>query len=145
MGKIGARIIGALKGGDTIKSTLEGAGEFAKDLRSAITGEITPEKKAEIEHKTLDIEAAIRVAQAEVNKAEAQHKSIFVAGWRPFIGWVCGLALLYNFLVAPLVSQFTKLSMVALDIGPLITLLVGMLGIAGLRTLEKSNGTHNNH
>lgn len=133
------------KGGDTIRGTLEGAGTLAKDLRSAITGDISPEKKAEIEAKTLQLESSITKAQLAINQAEAQHPSIFVAGWRPFIGWTCGLALLYNFLVAPLLSQFTKLTMVPLDIGPLITLLIGMLGIAGLRTVEKANGTQAVH
>ena len=131
--------------GETIKGTLEGVGTLATDIRSAITGEISPEAKAELEAKTLQIESKILMAQAEINKAEAQHASLFVSGWRPFIGWVCGTALLYNFLVAPLVSQFSKLAMLPLDIGPLITLLIGMLGIAGLRTVEKANGTQGNH
>jgi len=132
-------------GGNTIKSTLEGVGALATDIRSAITGDISPEAKTELEAKTLQIESKILIAQTEINKAEAKHTNLFVSGWRPFIGWTCGAALLYNFLIAPLVSQFSELEMLPLDIGPLITLLVGMLGIAGLRSVEKANGVQANH
>lgn len=78
-----AKLLGLNSGGNSA------LGEFAKDLREAIKGkEIDPEKAL----KLIEI-------QNEVNKIEAQHRSIFVAGWRPFIGWVCGLALLYNFII----------------------------------------------
>ena len=103
-------------------------GEFAKDLREAIKGkEIDPEKAL----KLIEI-------QNEVNKIEAQHRSIFVAGWRPFIGWVCGLALLYNFIVRDLVAWVSPSIMPpALQMEHLLTVLMGMLGLGGLRTYEK--------
>jgi len=103
-------------------------GEFAKDLREAIKGkEIDPEKAL----KLIEI-------QNEVNKIEAQHRSIFVAGWRPFIGWVCGLALLYNFIVRDLVAWVSPSIMPpALQMEHLLTVLMGMLGLGGLRTFEK--------
>ena len=103
-------------------------GEFAKDLREAIKGkEIDPEKAL----KLIEI-------QNEVNKIEAQHRSIFVAGWRPFIGWVCGLALLYNFIVRDLVAWISPSIMPpALQMEHLLTVLMGMLGLGGLRTFEK--------
>ena len=86
------------------------------------------------------------MAQVEVNKAEAQHKSIFVAGWRPFVGWVCGLALCYHFILAPLIIFGTAYAGVPtpelpeFDMGSLMTVLMGMLGLGGLRTFEKSKG-----
>jgi hypothetical protein len=137
-------------GGDLIKGGLEGLGGLAKDLRGAITGEISPEKKAEIETKILDIEATAKNLQAQINIEEAKHKSIFVAGWRPFIGWTCGVALAYNYVITPLAVQLASLwnktlALAPLDIGSLITLLIGMLGIAGLRTIEKNNGTSSVH
>ena len=103
-------------------------GEFAKDLREAIKGkEIDPEKAL----KLIEI-------QNEVNKIEAQHRSIFVAGWRPFIGWVCGLALLYNFIIRDLVAWVSPGIMPpALQMEHLLTVLMGMLGLGGLRTFEK--------
>ena len=77
--------------------------------------------------------------QMEINKVEAANPSLFVSGWRPFIGWVCGLGLLYQFLLYPaLVGYLTKLQ--ALDIGTLLTLLTGMLGLGALRTQEKLGG-----
>lgn len=80
------------------------------------------------------------MAQIEVNKAEAQHASIFVAGWRPFIGWVCGWALAYHFIAQPVIVLFTDLKTPQFDMGTLTTILMGMLGLGGLRTFEKAKG-----
>lgn len=82
------------------------------------------------------------LAQLEVNKAEASHKSIFVAGWRPFVGWVCGVALAYHFILAPLIQFGFALSgfdqeLPEFDFSQLSTVLMGMLGLGGLRTFEK--------
>jgi hypothetical protein len=84
--------------------------------------------------------------QLEINKAEASHRSIFVAGWRPFVGWTCGVALAYHFIVAPLVlfaAAFAGVEIPTLpefDMGSLLTVLMGMLGLGGLRTFEKFKG-----
>jgi hypothetical protein len=84
--------------------------------------------------------------QLEINKIEAGHQSIFVAGWRPFIGWVCGSALVMHYLVLPLVVWVAFLAgydlgeAPKLDIGDLMVLLTGMLGLGGLRTYEKRIG-----
>ena len=84
--------------------------------------------------------------QLEINKAEAGHKSIFVAGWRPFIGWTCGVALAWHFVIAPFIMFFSAyfgLDMPALpdfDMGSLLTVLMGVLGLGGLRTFEKYKG-----
>jgi hypothetical protein len=84
--------------------------------------------------------------QLEINKAEAQHKSIFVAGWRPFIGWTCGIALAWHFVLQPLIMflsvlfGFTLPELPAFDMGSLMTVLMGMLGLGGLRTYEKQKG-----
>jgi hypothetical protein len=117
-----AKLLGLNSGGNSA------LGEFAKDLREAIKGkEIDPEKAL----KLIEI-------QNEVNKIEAQHRSIFVAGWRPFIGWVCGLALLYNFIIRDLVAWVSPNIMPpALQMEHLLTVLMGMLGLGGLRTYEK--------
>ena len=82
--------------------------------------------------------------QLEINKIEAANPSLFVSGWRPLIGWICGVAVLYSFLGQPLLSwassNFGFTSPPGLDMGTLITLLGGMLGLSGLRTAEKING-----
>lgn len=80
--------------------------------------------------------------QIEVNKIEAQHGSKWVAGWRPFVGWCCGSALAYNFILQPfllvLLGAFNvDIVPPTLDIGQLITILLGMLGLSSMRTFEK--------
>jgi len=81
--------------------------------------------------------------QLEINKAEAQHKSLFVAGWRPFIGWTCGVALAWHFVLAPFTMFICAYLNVVIpelpqfDMGSLMTVLMGMLGLGGLRTFEK--------
>jgi hypothetical protein len=86
------------------------------------------------------------MAQAEVNRAEAQHRNIWVAGWRPFIGWVCGAALAWHFVLAPVVlfvaawADVQLSTLPAFDMDSLMTVLLGMLGLGGLRTFEKHKG-----
>ncbi len=85
------------------------------------------------------------MGQLEVNKAEAAHASLFVAGWRPFIGWVCGCAFAFTYIVKPYIfpwfyAYFPELATFpSMDDG-LMELTMGMLGIAGLRSWEKSKG-----
>jgi hypothetical protein len=86
------------------------------------------------------------MAQVAVNQAEAKHRSIFVAGWRPFIGWTCGFALAYHFILAPLILFGVSVAgaeipeLPVFDMDSLMTVLLGMLGLGGLRTYEKSKG-----
>lgn len=72
------------------------------------------------------------MAQIDVNKTEAAHKNLFVSGWRPALGWVCVLALGNNYLIVPYWADA-----VALDTGEIMPLILGMLGLAGARTVEK--------
>tara|TARA_R110000803_G_scaffold73775_2_gene137643 strand:+ start:407 stop:790 length:384 start_codon:yes stop_codon:yes gene_type:complete len=74
--------------------------------------------------------------QLEVNKVEAAHKSLFVAGWRPAIGWICGLALMYSTLIAPILSIWLVVPPV--DSSLLTSVLMGMLGLGAMRTVEKT-------
>ncbi len=86
------------------------------------------------------------LAQIELNKIEAGHRSIFVAGWRPFIGWVCGFALAYNFVIRDLIAWVmvntgaTASLPPDLAMGELMTVLLGMLGLGAFRTVEKFGG-----
>ena len=89
---------------------------------------------------------AIVQGQLEINKQEAQHGSRFVAGWRPFVGWVCGTALGWNFILYPITQWGAFLfgvdlsGMPQLEMAELMTVLLGMLGLGGLRTYEKRVG-----
>ena len=100
--------------------------------------------KAEIAMMQAKGELDLMLGQIDINKSEAQHSSVFVAGWRPFIGWVCGLALAYEYLMLPL---FSWLSLNAgwqqpphLVMDGMMELVLAMLGVAGLRTFEKYKG-----
>lgn len=85
-------------------------------------------------------ELAAMLAQTEINKVEAASSSVFVAGWRPAIGWVCAMAMGYQYLLRPfLVAYHPALAFPGLD-DNLWQLLAGMLGLGGLRTFEKVNG-----
>lgn len=109
-----------------------------KDQKNALAHEIATlaEKQA---HQA-------QLAQIEVNKVEAQHRSIFVSGWRPFVGWVTAAALAWHFLVAPIVLFTATLVGIEIpelpefDMETLTTILLGMLGLGGLRSFEKFKG-----
>jgi hypothetical protein len=84
----------------------------------------------------------INKAQLEVNKVEAGHTSLFVAGWRPFVGWTCGVALCYHFVLQPflvflLYSSGYQMDLPVFDMTTLTTILMGLLGLGGLRSYEK--------
>lgn len=132
-------------GGNVVKGTLEGAGSLARDVRAAVTGQIDPEKQAELQAKAAEIEASIATAQAEINKAEAGHASLFVAGARPAVLWVCVLALLYNFVVRPLAVGFGVADMPEIDAGSLWPIMGGVLGLGGMRSWEKAKGVNDRH
>lgn len=89
---------------------------------------------------------SLMLENIKVNAAESLHKSVFVAGWRPFIGWICGVALLYNYILMPFIVWFVTCfypdtpAMPGLDMTELLILLGGMLGIAGLRSREITQG-----
>jgi len=116
-------LLGLLKGGDSRKSV---AGNLAWEIREAIKG------------KELDPNQLIEI-QTKINEIEAGHRTVFVAGWRPFIGWVCGVALAYNFVIRDLFIWALNPETVppALQMEHLMTVLLGMLGLGGLRTFEK--------
>jgi hypothetical protein len=100
------------------------------------------QQSGELAQLTADTDLA--KGQLGVNQAEAANPNLFVSGWRPFIGWICGAGLGYAFLVrpiaGPLAQKYLGAPMDALDMGTLGTLLFGMLGLGGMRTVEKING-----
>lgn len=83
--------------------------------------------------------------QLEVNKVEAGNGSVFTSGWRPFVGWTCGAAFAYKFVLAPfivlgLTAAGHPISLPVLDFTEMSTILLGMLGLGGMRTVEKIKG-----
>ena len=109
-----------------------------KDQKSALAHEIATMGERHAQESLL--------AQLEINKAEAASGSLFKGGWRPFVGWICGFALLYHFILSPMIIFIITLTGATIpplpefDMGSLMTVLLGMLGIGGLRTFEKQKG-----
>ena len=83
------------------------------------------------------------IAQIEVNRQEASSASLFVAGWRPGAGWVCVAAMANNFILIPYGSAF-GLDLVPLDLEYMMPVLLGMLGLGGMRSYDKRNGVERN-
>lgn len=93
----------------------------------------------------LDADLRLATGQQEVNKVEAASASLFVAGWRPFIGWVCGAAFAFKFIGGPLAVVLMAMAghpitLPEFDFTEMSTVLLGMLGLGGLRTIEKVRG-----
>lgn len=99
---------------------------------------------AAMEEMRIKGEFELVLGQLQINAEEAKSSSVFVAGWRPFIGWVCGVALGYYYVAQPfLIWGFSifdiNTTMPTLELGELMTLLLGMLGLAGMRSYDKQS------
>jgi hypothetical protein len=122
---------------------ITGIGSVA-DLASNVINKIWPDKS---EQEKQQLAAAVMVIQGqlEINKTEAANPSVFVSGWRPAIGWVCGAACAWNWVGLPIAKTALllagyKLELSAAELGEMMPILLGMLGLGGLRTIEKLNG-----
>lgn len=126
-----------------IGSIIESVGKVAGDL---IT---TDKEKMQLEIENRKLDQALDLAQIEVNKIEAASSSLFTSGWRPYIGWGCGTAFLYSAMFEPImrfVAQVVfdyKGPFPQLDTNLTMQVLLGMLGLAGMRSYEKSKGVAN--
>ena len=103
------------------------------------------EAKEQLEHELVTTANTALLAQLEINKTEAAHRSWWVAGWRPFLGWTCGLGVFWAFLGHPLAVWVMTLAGIdvalpEIDSERLLELVTAMLGLAGLRTFEKTRG-----
>jgi Holin of 3TMs, for gene-transfer release len=128
------------------KDIVAGLAEPVTDLISeAITDK---DKAAELAHQITTMIAnnahAQVIGQLAINKAEAESESLFKGGWRPAAGWCCVAGMAINFLVIPLfgpiLDAYTKMNMEPLDLTVMLPVLLGMLGLGGLRTIDKKNG-----
>jgi len=91
------------------------------------------------------IEARLKEKQMDINAVEAGHRSIFIAGWRPALGWISALSVGYVYLFQPFIVMGLKIAgsdveLPTLDLSQLMPLILGMLGLGGLRTIEKAKG-----
>lgn len=122
---------------------LTGIGAVA-DLATGVINKIWPDKS---EQEKQELAAAVMVVQGQIatNTEEAKSPSVFVSGWRPFIGWVCGSACAWNWIGLPIASLGLRLAGVTVELAPaslteMMPILLGMLGLGGLRTFEKVQG-----
>lgn len=120
----------------------------AATLLTDVIDRIFPDKdaqaaqRAELMLKAQQIDAELAQSQLAVNQAEAANNSIFVAGWRPFVGWVCGSAFAYHYVLQPFLGFLManaghQVILPAFDMSALSEVLMGMLGLGALRTTEK--------
>ncbi len=134
------KIFGSIVGGGVV-STAEGVANIIDQFVE------TDDEKRAAEVIKAKMMMKPSLAQIELNKIEAGHRSIFVAGWRPFIGWVCGFALLWHFILFdfltwitvnffPQVTELPELS----GTETLVTVLLSLLGLGAMRTAEKFGG-----
>lgn len=121
------------------------------EIGARLLDKIIPDKdarekaQAELFKAAQDQEFQLALGQLKVNEAEASNPNMFVAGWRPFIGWTCGIGLVYNFIVYPLLLWGVAVYGAQITPPPLFSdnlleLVLGMLGLGALRTYEKWKG-----
>jgi len=122
---------------------ITGLGSVSELVNTAIN-KIWPDKT---EAEKQQLAAAVMVVQGQIdtNKVEAANPSVFVSGWRPFIGWVCGAACAWNWIGLPIAKVGLALAGYPIELAPanlteMMPVLLGMLGLGGLRTIEKING-----
>ena len=136
--------IGQLLGaGNTIQAIGDVVDKFVTTDKERLELQIEREKaEQDHEYRMEQLDQQLDIAQTEVNKVEAANPSVFVAGWRPAIGWVCALALAYQFILYPLLTWFAiDRHPPQMDLTELYPLIFGMLGIAGMRSFDKLKGT----
>ena len=120
-------------------------------LAKPVVDRFFPDKKQaqefmqQLQLRALDADVQTAMGQLEVNKVEAASSDPFVSRWRPFIGWVCGVAFAANFVLLPTARILaalagTPLDIAPLDMGEMMPVLLGMLGLGGMRTYEKVAG-----
>ena len=115
--------------------------ETAKDVANVVDKFVeTPDEKAAFKTVMARMAQEPGLAQVELNKIGAAHRSVFVAGWRPAVGWVCAVGLAFAFLVNPILQWAINKPGPELPLDIMMELVIGMLGLAGLRTAEKLIG-----
>jgi hypothetical protein len=126
--------------GEAVKSASDGV----RNIRNTFAKTLPPDEKAKFEMECARLESSLDKGQMEVNKVEAGHSSIFVAGWRPFLGWVLALGLAFQCLIRPiLLIWVADIPSLPPAVTTLMTILLG--GTVATRTIEKFKKVQNNH
>jgi hypothetical protein len=133
------------------EGVLAGAGQLAKDIKEVWTGEASPETRAKLAQIQMQADLLFTQAQNAVNEAEAKSGSVFVAGWRPAIGWTCAMSLWMYYV--PRFAMATILWSIAIyhnnwqwiappevGIGDILGLVASMMGMGAMRSYEKKIG-----
>ena len=139
-------ILSFLLGGGSaaIKETVESASGAVRNIRNTFAKKLPPDEQAAFELEVSKLEAELDRAQMDVNKQEAAHKSIFVAGWRPFLGWILSLGIGIQCLIRPLLSIWNiDIPQLPAVIITLMTILLG--GTVVARSAEKFKGVQKDH
>jgi len=114
------------------------------DLANTVIGKIWPDK-TEAEKQQLAAAVMVVQGQLDINKVEAANPSVFVSGWRPFVGWVCGTACAWNWIGLSVVKTACvilgySVILTPANLSEMMPVLLGLLGLGTLRTVEKING-----
>lgn len=138
-------------------ASLIDAGPIAQGLFGLIDSLFTSDdERAAAKFKLMELEKSGELAQIALNTQEAKHSSIFVAGWRPFIGWTCGIAFAWTFVLYPLLQfalwcvtfyfgvPFDIGMLPVMDLSEMMPVLLGMLGLGVMRSYEKTQGVERN-
>tara|TARA_R110002167_G_scaffold318878_1_gene524592 strand:- start:758 stop:1171 length:414 start_codon:yes stop_codon:yes gene_type:complete len=127
-------------------SLLGGKGGALKTIAKVVDDLHTSEEE-KLDKKILmqRIQQKLAEKQIDVNAKEAGHRSVFVSGWRPAIGWTGAFALMFEFILSPCIEWYSKfaglnLTAPAIETGPLLAIVTSMLGVAGMRSFEKAKG-----
>ena len=118
-------------------------------LAETVINKLFPDK-SEQERQQLAMAMTVIQGQLDTNKAEAGSPNMFVAGWRPFVGWICGTGFGVQFVIGPLAEWISALAghpvkFPQMDLGTMMPLLFGLLGLGGMRTVEKIQGVNSGH
>ena len=116
---------------------------------SKIIGKFVKDKdlQAKLDHEIATLFHQANLAQIEILKEDAKSKNWFQNSWRPFVGWTCGVAMAYHFIIQPLLLTILTATGYVVELpdfefAQLSTILMAMLGMSGLRSFEKSKGVH---
>lgn len=127
----------------------EAVSGFFQGVVKPILDKVVPDAKDRLEAEQVIMKGmlSLDLGQMDVNKEEAKSSSLFVAGWRPAIGWICASTYAYNFVLQPFmvfilaVAGVTVPPLPSLDASELSMVLMGMLGLGTMRSIDKYHGT----
>jgi uncharacterized membrane protein len=129
--------------GTPISETAKSIGNLSASIRSALTGELKPEQRVKLEENLIALQDKMNEAQSTINEVEAKSTSLFIAGWRPAVGWTCVFGLWTQVFVFPILKIWHDVP--PFDSEILMGLLIPLLGLGAYRTYEKKVGVQDKH